>query len=55
MEAVIEFKHPVVVVFSTRTLTLNNGGLFTRYPVNASVNGDLNRGRNIFLTECFKD
>ena len=28
---------------------------FTRYPVNASENGDLNRCHMIFLTERFKD
>ena len=42
------------VFFSNRTLTGHNGGFFTRYPVNSSVNGNLNRGRLSFLMECFK-
>ena len=42
----ISIEHPGVGLAS---LSPNNGGLFTRYPVNASVNGDLNRGHNIFL------
>ena len=45
---------PVVVFFNYNiNRTLNNGGLSTRYPVNASVNGDLNRGRKIFYNGRF--
>ena len=29
--------------------TKRNGRIFTRYPVNASENGDFNRGRKSFL------
>ena len=39
MEAVIEFKHPV---FQLERNTEHNGQIFTRYPVNASENGDFN-------------
>ena len=34
--------------FSTRTEIEHNGRIFTRYPVNASENGDFNRGRKSF-------
>ena len=35
--------------FSTRTEHKHDGRSFTRYPVNASENGDFNRGRKSFL------
>ena len=44
MEAVIEFKHP----------TKRNGRIFTRYPVNASENGEFNTGRKSILIQCLK-
>ena len=34
--------------------TQRNSGLFTRYPVNASDNGDLNRGCESVRVECIK-
>ena len=46
MEAAIEFKHPL---FQLERTTKHNGRIFTRYPVNASENGDFNRGRKSFL------
>ena len=43
MEAAVEFKHPL---YQLERNTKHNGrGIFTRYPVNASENGDFNRGR----------
>ena len=45
MEAVVEFKHPL---FQLEQNTKHNGRIFTRYPVNASENGDFNRGRKSF-------
>ena len=43
MEAAVEFKHPL---YQLQRNTKHNGrGIFTRYPVNASENGDFNRGR----------
>ena len=45
MEAVVEFKHPL---FQLELNTKHNGRIFTRYPVNASENGDFNRGRKSF-------
>ena len=45
MEAAIEFKHPL---FQLERNTKHNGRIFTRYPVNASENGDFNRGRKSF-------
>ena len=45
MEAAIEFKHPL---FQLERNTKHNGRIFTRYPVNASDNGDFNRGRKSF-------
>ena len=47
MEAAVEFKHPL---FQIERNTKHNGRIFTRYPVNASENGDFNRGRKSFLT-----
>ena len=46
MEAAVEFKHPL---FQLERYTKHNGRSFTRYPVNASENGDFNRGRKSFL------
>ena len=52
MEAVVEFKHPL---FQLEWNTKHNGRIFTRYPVNASENGDFNRGRKSFqLIQCLK-
>ena len=48
MEAVKEFKHPL---FQLELNTKHNGRSFTRYPVNASENGDFNRGRKSFLAK----
>ena len=45
MEAAVEFKHPI---FQLERNTKHNGRSFTRYPVNASENGDFNRGRKSF-------
>ena len=45
MEAAVEFKHPL---FQLERNTKHNGRIFTRYPVNASENGDFNRGRKSF-------
>ena len=45
MEAAVEFKHPL---FQLERNTKHNGRIFTPYPVNASENGDLNRGRKSF-------
>ena len=46
MESAVEFKHPF---FQLEQDTKHNGRIFTRYPVNASENGDFNRGRKSFL------
>ena len=46
MEAAVEFKHPL---FQLERNTKHNGWIFTHYPVNASENGDFNRGRKSFL------
>ena len=46
MEAAVEFKLPL---FQLERNTKYNGRIFTRYPVNASENGDFNRGRKSFL------
>ena len=43
IEAAVEFKHPLLQLERD---TKHNG---RRYPVNASENGDLNRGRKNFL------
>ena len=43
-----------VVVFSTRTELTIQWRVFTRYPVNASENGDFNRGRKIFSNRTLK-
>ena len=51
MEAMIEFKHPF---FQLVRNTKHNGRVFTRYPVNASENGDFNRGRKSILIQCLK-
>ena len=45
MEAAVEFKHPL---FQLERNTKHNGQIFTRYPVNASENGDFNRGPKSF-------
>ena len=45
MEAVVEFKHPL---FKLERNSKHNGRVFTRYPVNASENGDFNRGLKSF-------
>ena len=45
MEAAVEFKHPLLQLERN---TKHNGRIFTRYPVNASENGDFNRGRKSF-------
>ena len=50
MEAVVEFKHPF---FQLERNTKYNGRIFTHYPVNASENGDFNRGRQSFLANKF--
>ena len=42
----VEFKYPL---FQLERNTKHNGRIFTRYPVNASENGDFNRGRKSFL------
>ena len=42
MEAAVEFKHPLFQLERTQWPD------FTRYPVNASENGDFNRGRKSF-------
>ena len=47
MEAAVEFKHPL---FQLERYTKHNGRIFTRYPVNASENGNFNRGHKSFLT-----
>ena len=47
MEAAVEFKHPL---FQLERNTKHNGQIFTLYPVNASENGDFNRGRKSFLS-----
>ena len=39
MEAAVEFKHPL---FQLERNTKHNGRIFTRYPVYASENGDIN-------------
>ena len=36
-------------IFQLEQNTKHNGRIFTRYPVNASENGDFNRGRKSFL------
>ena len=46
MESAVEFKHPF---FQLERDTKHNGLIFTRYPVNASENGDFNRGLRVFL------
>ena len=46
MEAAVEFKYPL---FQLELNTKHNGWSFTRYPVNASENGDFNSGRKSFL------
>ena len=46
MEATVEFKH---LLFQLEWSTKHNGRIFIRYPVNASENGDFNRGRKSFL------
>ena len=46
MEAAVEFKHPL---FQLERNTKHNGRIFTRYPVNASENGDFNRGLRVFI------
>ena len=46
MESAVEFKHPF---FQLEWDTKHNGLIFTRYPVNASENGDFNRGLRVFL------
>ena len=46
IEAAVESKHPL---FQLERDTKHNGRIFTRYPVNASENGDFNRGRKNFL------
>ena len=45
MEAAVEFKH---LHFQLEWNTKHNGRIFTRYPVDASENGDFNRGRKSF-------
>ena len=40
--------------FSSRTEHCY-GGVFTRYSINASVNGDFNRGHKNFLIESLKN
>ena len=45
MEAMVEFKH---ALFQLERNTKHNGRIFTRYPVNASENGDFNRGSKSF-------
>ena len=48
MEAAVEFTQPL---FQLERNTKHNGRIFTRYPVypvNASENGDFNRGRKSF-------
>ena len=47
MEAAVEFKHPFF--FQLERNTKHNGRIFTRYPVNASENGDFNSGLRVFL------
>ena len=50
MEAEIEFKQPF---FSpTKTELTKQLRAFSRYPVNATENSDLNGGRKSFLMEC---
>ena len=52
MEAAVEFQHPL---FQLERNTKHNGRIFTHYPVNASENGDFNRGRKSFLANtCLK-
>ena len=34
--------------------TKHNGRIFTRYPVNASENGDFNRGGKSIIIQCLK-
>ena len=46
MEAAVEFKHQL---FQLERNTKHNGLIFTHYPVNASENGDFNRGRKSFM------
>ena len=45
-EAAVEFKH---LLFQLELNTKHNGRSFTRYSVNASENGDFNRGRKSTL------
>ena len=45
MEAAVEFKNPL---FQLERNTKHNGRIFTRYPVNASENGEFNRGLRVF-------
>ena len=45
MEGAVEFKH---LLFQLERNTKHNGRIFTHYPVNASENGDFNRGRKSF-------
>ena len=51
MEAELEFKQPFF--FPTKTELTKQWRAFSRYPVNASENGDLNGGRKSFLMEFF--
>ena len=51
MEAAIEFKHRL---YQLERNTKHNGRIFTRYPVNASENGDFNRGRKRFLANTMR-
>ena len=46
MEAAVEFKHPLFQL--EWNMTKHNGRIFTHYPVNASENGDFNRGHKGF-------
>ena len=41
------------VFFLTKMELTKQWRAFSRYPVNASENGDLNGGRKSFLMECF--
>ena len=43
-----------VVVFQLVRNTKCNGRIFTRCSVNASENGDFNRGRKSILKQCLK-
>ena len=48
MEAAVEFKHPLFQL-EQNTKHMAGFSIFTRYPVNASENGDFDRGRKSFL------